>query len=226
MILSDLVEARKIFEIDPNDTSEDAKLSLFLTIASDWISDFLDRPGLFYQQRTEYYRGTGTQKLLLRSRPVYTTDLAVYQDTRAFYGSADGAFASSSALLTYGQDYCLQIDEGTTRSRCGILLRINNYWPRPFARAYPFLSPFVSDDMGSIRVTYYGGYTIDELPSGIRMGCNAILAGLRYVFPLGMLLSSESFEERSIKVEIEKNRDYLFSLAKPFLVTMRNWTFG
>lgn len=40
MILSDLVEARKIFEIDPNDTSEDAKLSLFLTIASDWISEW------------------------------------------------------------------------------------------------------------------------------------------------------------------------------------------
>ena len=71
MLWTDIQELKSVLEIDPGNTSEDKKLLLVIEWASAWMEEILGRPGFGYKARTEFYSGTGTQTLLLRSRPVY-----------------------------------------------------------------------------------------------------------------------------------------------------------
>lgn len=226
MLYTDLRELKTALDINPNHTAEDKKLNFFLEQASEWIGEYLGRPGFDYQSRTEYYNGTGTQQLLLRSRPVYTTPtIQVYYDSSGFYGSTSGSFNSNNAF-TYGVDFCLKIDQADGTSRSGILVRINNLWPKPSARQVGLLSPFISTGFGTIKVVYTAGYTVDTLPASFRLACNLLISKMRYVFPLGVELSAESYEDRSIAVSaLGQQKNYLMSLLKPFLNNYRNWSF-
>ncbi len=228
MLFTDLVEIRKILEIDPLDHSEDAKLSLLIEQCSSWIEELLNRPGFSYKQRTEFYAGTQTPMLLLKSRPVYAVvngspAITAIVDQQGYYGSAPGSFDPSAALV-YGQDFCLKIDQDDgNKSRCGILLRINNIWPRPTVRAQGYLSPFISTDPGSIKVTYYGGYTVDDLPGCVRLAMNLLVARLRLILPEGMETQSENYEERGVAI-VTSEKAKLLALVAPILIpNMRNF---
>ncbi len=224
MRYGDLLETKKVLEIDPLDTQEDSKLLFFIEYASGIIEEILNRPGIEYKTRTEIYQGSGTQALLLRSRPVFTTPaITVLLDESANFGSSDGAFTAAISTLTYGVDYCLKIDQEDGSSRSGILYRIGNYWPKTPVRQRGYLSPFIGPDYGSIKVTYTGGYTPDSLPSPIRFACNLLVAKMRGLFPVGMEMSSEGFQDRSMTFA-PSQRDYLMSLAKPHLLAYRNWS--
>lgn len=226
MLMTDLRELKIMLDIDPGDTSEDLKINFFLEQASSWIEEYLGRPGLSYAERTEYYNGTGTRFLLLKSRPVYTTPtIQVWVDPGGNYGSASGAFSSSNSQLTYGESFCLQVDDGTTKSRCGILIRLRDYWYKPYARQAGLLSPFVARDAGSIKIVYTAGYTVDDLPAQIRTACNLLVARMLQLFPTGLELNSESYEERSIGWAGER-KNYLMSLVTPLLFNFRNFNFG
>jgi hypothetical protein len=187
----------------------------------------MNRPGFTYKNRTEYYKGTGTQKLLLRSRPVYprvgqSDQIAVYLDEAGFYGSVSGAFTQSNSQLTYGTDFALQIDQEDGSSRSGILIRINNLWPRPQNRIAGLLSPFIGEGHGTIKVVYSAGYHIDNLPAQLRMAANLMVQRLRYIMPLGVELASESYEERAISV-ITSQKQKILALAAPIIAPFRNW---
>ena len=222
-ILTDIKELKGILEIDPLDTSEDKKLMFLIEMASQWIEEWLDRPGLFLKARTEYYNGTNTQKLLLRSRPVFTTPtIQVFLDESGYFGSVSGSFDSSLTALTYGEDFALKVDQEDGSSRSGILIRINNLWPRPSVRQAGLLAPFIGEGFGSIKVTYTAGYYVDNLPPVFRLACNILVAQLRYMFPLGFLLASESFEERSISIHIPQKL-YFLSMITPMLLPYKNW---
>lgn len=222
-VLTDLIEVKKILDIPIGDKSEDAKLNFFIEWASNWILEILNRPELFYSVRTEYYSGTGTQKILLKARPVYTTPtIQVVIDENGYYGSSSGSFQNPSPALTYGSDFCVVIDQEDGSSRSGILVRINALWPKPSVRQVGWLSPFIGQAFGNVKVTYAAGYTVNNMPSMFRSACNTLVARMRYVFPLAMELGSESYEDRSISVITEK-KDYLLSLVKPFIISQRNW---
>lgn len=223
MLYSDLREVRKILELDDRNTQEDAKLNFFISQASEWISEFLGRGDIGYKERTEYYNGSGTAKLLLRQRPVFATPtIQVWIDTGGYWGSVSGSFDSNDAL-TYGTDFALQIDQDDgISSRCGILWARKRYWPRPSVRQQGYLSPFIGQDHGSIKITYWAGYTVDALPEAFRTACNTLVARMRYLFPLGMELGSEGFEDRSIGLLADR-KDYLMALVKPLIFTYRNW---
>jgi hypothetical protein len=230
MILSDLREIKSILEIDPLDNSEDKKLLFLVEQASALIEGYLDRD-LFFKSRTQFYKGTGTQKLLLRNRPVYPTPQSPYSaiqvtyDPNGLFGAGVGAFANATTLsYTYGVDYTLQIDQDDGGSRSGILIRINEYWTRPQVRQAGLLSPFVGDDTGSLQVIYTAGYTVDTLPAAFRAACNLLVARMRYLMPVGMEIGSEGYEERSISLVAER-KDYLMSLVKPLIHQYRNWKF-
>lgn len=225
MLYTDLSELKTVLEIDPADTSEDTKLNFFVAQASAWIEELLNRPGMTYKSRTEFYKGTGTQKLTLRSRPVYSTPtIQVYEDNAAYFGSATGAFDPTLTQLTYGIDFCLQIDqEDGVSSRSGILLRINDIWTKPQVRQFGLLSPFIEDDPGSLKVVYSAGYLVDNLPTPFRLAANTLIAEMRYLFPLGMPIASESYEERSIAMM--QYKDYLLTMIRPMLMPFRNWKF-
>lgn len=224
MVYSDLVEVKRLLDIDQDNRAEDGKILLLIEQASRVVDDFLGRQVPELKSRTEYYNGTGTQKLLLRQRPVFTTSLQVYRDETGYWGSASGAFDASLTALVYGTDYALQIDQEDGSSRSGILYRISGIWERPSVRMRGFLSPFIGAPGGNTKVTYTAGYTLDTLPSPIRFACNLLVARMRNLFPLGMETTSESYSEVSYGAAGER-RDYLLALIKPHLFQYRNWHF-
>lgn len=224
MLFTDIRECKSVLEVDQRDSSEDKKLNFFIEQASQWIEEFLGRPGLEYKARTEFYKGSGTQKLQLRARPVYTTPtISLSLDEAGYYGEAKNSFAAADALV-YGDDFALQVDQANGTSRSGILLRINSLWPKPTLRQMGYLSPFIGEGFGTIKITYTAGYKVEDLPASLRFACNMIVAKMRYLFPLGMELSSESYEERAISMI--SHRDYLFGQVKPLLYPFRNWKFS
>lgn len=221
-ILSDLMETKRILEIDLLDTSEDSKLSFFLEYAGDIIEEYLDRR-LLQLERTEYYDGSGTMQLRLRSRPVLTTPtIQVWEDRSGYYGSTSGGYATDTQL-TYGDHFFLKIDEPDGTSRSGLLIRRNAFWPKKDARQRGFLSPYASTGYGAVKIIYTGGYTIDGMPSQIRAAANLLVARLRALFPTGMEISSESYEERHLSL-VAARKDYLLALVKPMIHSFRNWS--
>lgn len=236
--MTDLRELKSVLDIPSGDTSEDKNLLFFIEQASQWISELLNRDFTF-KTRTQYYQGTGTQKLLLRNRPVYPnpappySSIQIIYDENGFFGTASGSFGYTSGggqggsdgtayTLVYGQDYALQIDQDDGGSRSAILWRLNDYWLKPLVRQTGLLSPFVGPDPGSYQVTYTGGFTVDTLPPVFRQACNLLVAKMRYVFPLGIELGNESYEERSIGTLAEK-KNYMLGLVMPMLISYRNW---
>ena len=111
--ISDLREIKAILDIPEGDQSEDVNLNFLIEQASNWIEEFLGR-SLFRKARTEYYNGNGSQKLLLKARPVLTSPtIEVYVDNSGYFGAASGSFNSSTTDLTYGTDFALVIDQET-----------------------------------------------------------------------------------------------------------------
>ncbi len=226
-LLTDTRELKSLLDINIEDTSEDKNLLFYAEFATDWITEILNRPGLFFKSRTEYYNGTGSQKLLLRSRPVYTTPtIQVFVDQSGYWGSASDSFNPTTSALTYGKDFALWIDQpdGAT-SRSGILLRLNDYWPRISAREQGKLTPFVVPGYGVIKVTYTAGWTIDNLPSTLRLACNQLVAMMRNLFPLGVQLTGESYEERNVQYLISHKDGLITPTLRGLIMSHRNFTF-
>lgn len=211
--------------MDPAQTSEDAKLLLYAEWATNIINTYLNRAadGIDYKTRTQYYRGSGTQKLLLRNRPVFRappspfSTMSVIVDNGGYYGTATDAFTNDA--LTYGVDYTLQVDQDDGSSRSGILIRLNNYWNKPQVRQQGLLSPFIGHDTGSIKIVYTAGYTLDTLPAAFRMAVAVVITQLKILFPLGMWLTGESYEERSISY----TPIYWYMFLDGILGPYRNW---
>ena len=91
-------------------------------------------------------------------------------------------------------------------------------------RSPGYLTPYVQEDTGSIKVTYTAGYTVDSLPAQLRTACNLLVARMNYIFPLGVELNSDGYEERSVGVVISE-KDKLLALIKPLILPYRNWVF-
>ena len=221
MLTTDLLELKTELEISPLDTSQDAKLLLFVEAATDMIEEFLNRK-ISKRQRTEFYGGTNTRKLLLRNRPVYLDPLprVWVAPTGQFQASPD-TFGSEEELV-YGESFALDIDDDGPTSRKGQLLCINNVWQRNIFRNPGELSPYIAPSPGSIKVVYTAGYTVDTLPAAFRLATNLLVARLNNLFPFGMLATSESYEERNVSWDIPQ-KDKLMNLVKEILFSYRNW---
>lgn len=226
--LIDIREVKGKMELDPDDPSDDKILGWIIPQATEWIEEVLGR-GLEYKTRTEFYNATGTSRLNLKARPVYPTvptpytSLTVWVDKGAYYGTSPTAF--SDAALVYGTDYTLKIDQDNGGSRSGTLIKINGVWEKPSFRQAGYLSAYVGEDSGSIKVTYTAGYTADTMPATLRMAASFLVIRIRRLFPLGYELSSEGYEERSISIMAD-NKHYLLGLIMPMLVQYTNRTWG
>lgn len=220
MLLTDLIECKALLGIAASDPCEDKLLNFLIEMASNWIEEWLGR-SLEYKQRTEYYNGSGTLKLVLRSRPVYVDGLQVWMDERAFFGSAPDAFNNDP--LVYGKDFCLDIDQDNGTSRSGILIRINRIWPKQQYSARGFLTSFLGESFGSIKVIYNAGYTVDNLPPIIRLAATTLVANMRYMLPLGLDLNSDSYEAKSIGINADKKNQLMRQVVKAMLLNFKNW---
>lgn len=233
VVLTDLLELKALLEIPYSKTDEDKKLLILCNIASEWLEEVLNR-NFMLKVRTEYYRGPGTPKLILRHRPVYPNPGAPYQaisiayDTFGYWGQGLNAFADTTTIdYVYGVDYAMVMDgEDGISSRSGIAMRINELWSRPTYRQVGLLSPFMWDDTGSLKVTYTAGFTLDNLPASLRFAVNLMVARMRYLLPLGMEVASESYEERQLSL-IAENRSYIITpTIKTLIAPYRNWKFN
>lgn len=224
MIYSNILEIKKLLSIDPDNTLYDTKLNFLNEFVSGWIEELLDRD-FTYKTRTQFYNGTGTQKLLLRNRPVFTSPaIQCWLDGNGYYGQADNAFPDSSAL-TYGQDFVLRVDQDNGSSRSAILIRMKGaVWHRPFVRTPGLLTPYVWNALGNIKVTYTAGWTTDTLPAGFKLGVDYLIAKLNNLFPYGQLLSSESYEERSVSYWIPQKR-WLLADVWGMIGSYKNWSY-
>ncbi len=222
--LSDIREVKKLLSIDPGNIAGDAQLLFLIEQATDWIEEVLNR-SLFYAARSEFYAGSGSQKLLLRSRPVYLQPAppVVYLDECAYYGSATGSFDPNTSQLTYGKDYALELDsEDGTSSRSGILIRINDYWPKPTVREAGWLSPFIGDSFGVLKIVYTAGYSLDNLPATFRFALTYLVAKMRNMIPLGMMTTGEGYEERAVSYFLPSKRQWLSEVWQ-MVGGNRNW---
>lgn len=222
MLFTDLGELKAALEIPAGNKREDKKLLLFAGWASEWLAEALGRADTFgLKERTEFYSGTGTMLLPLKARPVYASPaVQVWEDKDGAWGAASGAFASATAL-TYGTDFTLKVDDGSTLSRSGLLVRLGGTWEKRWYREAGRLSPFLGPSRGSIKVTYTGGYTADTLPGPLREAAVFLIAKMRHVLPLGVELTSESYEERSISWS-PNQKSYLMGLIRPLIEPYRN----
>jgi hypothetical protein len=224
MMLSDVIEVKKVCDINLDDHSEDSKLNFFIEQASDWILEYLDRHDIEKKERTQYYNGSGTLQLQLRYRPVFTTGLRVWVSSNGFFGQTSGAFDPSTELI-FGTGFALKIDQDDGTSRSGLLIRMDgNYWPKRAVRTRGLLASFLGPSFGSIKVTSTAGYTIDTIPSQLRSACNLLVTRMRYLWPLGMEIQNESYEERSIGFFV-RNKNYLMSAVLPMIHSYKNWSF-
>lgn len=96
--------------------------------------------------------GRSTDVLQLKHTPIVLDGLEVREESDAMAGQRDGAWGSNT-ILTRGVDYFLDLDE-TGMSRTGHLCR-QGLW---------------SGEPRSVKVTYLGGYTRQQLDSGIALG--------------------------------------------------------
>lgn len=229
MIFQDINELKTLLEIDPGDHGQDKKLSFLNEHAANIIEELLDRD-FTYKTRTRYYDGTGTQKLCLRHRPVYPapptgfSTLAVVIDEAGYYGTASGGYTGDA--LVYGDDYALKIDQDDGGSRSAILLRLGAVWPKPSQRQGGYLTPFIGQDTGSVKVTYTAGYTVDTLPAVFREAAGLLIARMNSLWPLGLPLNSESYGDSAGSVGMgyfNQYKDILTGLVKPLLYNFRNW---
>lgn len=222
MLLASLNEMKTFLDIDPEDSSEDKLLNYYSEIATEWIEELLDRK-ISKKFRVEYYNGTGSKKLLLRHRPVYTTPtIAVNVDESGSFGQPTDAFDSGGELV-YGTDFSLKIDQEDGTSRSAILYRLTGFWPKRSVRERGTLSPFLGESSGTIKVTYTAGYTTDTLPADLRMAFLLLVGRLRGTFPLSVELQSDNFEERSLS-PVTNVKTKLLDLIRPVILSRRNWT--
>lgn len=223
LLLTDLLEVKSLLGISMSNNCDDKLLGFLIEHASNWIQEWLGRD-LEYKQRTEYYNGSGTIYLPLRARPVYATGLQVRVDERGFYGTPTDAFDDDP--LEYGSAYCLAIDQDDGTSRSGLLVRIDRPWRKALYGGRGMLSSWMGPSPGSIKVTYNAGYNVDTLPGIVRHACALVVARMKYVLPLGMELTSDSYEVKSIAMNPSEKNYLMSQILKPMLLPYRNWTFG
>jgi hypothetical protein len=250
-LLSDLSECKVFCEIDPTDTNPDLILNFLLEMASDWILTWLDRHEIAYGFRTEWYDGKGTQKLVLRThpmfvdsgRPMYVFDYCDNMNV-GNYGAALGTsggpqFVSGQWVsgtgpvspLTYGTCYFPKFDTPNPDggppviSKCGVLIRNQGTWGKQWARSWGLLTPFQVTAWGQIQVCYWGGYTVDTLPPTLRRICAELVARCWFRLPVGLDLTGDTYQEKTVSI-MTGNRDWLMRPCYGELQAFRSWKFG
>lgn len=186
-MLTSLAQIKDSLGIPGSDTSQDRQLSGLQSAAESVLLSRLKR-NLEPATYTEYYSGNSQKYITLRNRPV-TSIVSVYEDFRGYDGSQQDAFQESSLLIP-GMHYSLDIDEGTTTSKSGILVRISGVWQEIGRVYFPGkLSAEVGPTHGNIKVTYTAGY--ETMPSDIEYAVALIVSSMRRNISSGGTVISE-----------------------------------
>ncbi len=180
-------------------TSEDALLTQLLDQVTSIIENETHRK-FSGVTTTEYYDGDGTDRLVLRNTPVQSIT-SIYEDVDGYAGAGDSPFGADT-LLTAGEDYVLDTQDGTA-SNSGIVYRINGVWRRSASHRQdsvgPHVVPYASPSRGSIKVTYTYGYS--TVPDEIKLAAANLVGSLRRSAKLGKPINSFSLDYFSVQLE-------------------------
>ena len=207
-MIGSLPNLKVILGIPASDTSEDAKLDIFLTGVDSVIKRHVGTdiesttyPGAAANGLGDsgYYSGNGHRKLLLRQYPVQTIT-SIYLDPTGYFGTSSAPFASAT-LLTAGTDYSLVTDgclpgTSTKVSYEGSVERIGNVWPGVVSHTPGQINPKQVQHKGNIKIAYTAGYT--TVPGDLIMAFYQMCAWVRSHASTGMAVQSEKYEEYAI----------------------------
>lgn len=210
MALTTLAAVRTSMQYPAGDTADNAFISALIPAVDALIKKWLGRNLEYVTGLVEYLDGNHTQMVYLREPPVIAADITgVYFDPNGAYGQGPSAFAAGTAL-TRGTDYVLKVDQpdGVT-SRSGILVRINGTWGGGVSRTRGRLASVAAPGRGNIKVTYSGGYA--TVPAQVTEAANKMIARMLAMGPEGIGLTSESFEGRSVSVDLGQSQNMLFT---------------
>ena len=223
LLMSDLRELKSLLNLPDGFVAQDRNLLFMISMASAWIEDYLGRE-LGSKARTEYYDGTGSFNITLRSRPVFTTPtIRCWVSTDGFWGQPTDSFPAADELV-YGDDFVLRIDQPNgVSSRSGILARRKSFWRPSRIREQGYLYPYVDHGHGNVKVIYTAGYTTDTLPEELRFAAATLATKMWHYFPEAAEITSENYEERSITLQLPYQKSYLLGGVKPLLNAFRNW---
>lgn len=177
-----------------SDTSKDALLDYLITQADVIIENYLDRK-IEQATYTEFYSGSGTERLFLNNYPV-TSITSIHLDNRGYFGDGPDSFAADT-LLTEGSDYVLNKDDAseTAVSRSGEVFRIKGIWDRPHIRKRGQLCSAPASGKGNIKVVYVGGFAV--VPKDLEHCANRVVVSIYNSRTLSSVIASESFEDYS-----------------------------
>lgn len=199
-------------------TDQDTLLDYLIAEADVIIEGYLGRR-IEQETFTEYYSGTGDDRLWLHNTPVASIT-SIHQDNGGYFGQGSDAFAAAT-LLTEGSDYVLERDDAseTEPSASGCVFRIGGIWNRPQVRRRGQLCSEPGSGKGNIKVVYVGGFAV--VPKDLEFCANRLVVQL-YKFrkkPSG--ISSESFEDYSYSLAGSEDADKALDSSKSVLARYR-----
>jgi len=141
-------------------TSQDALLADLILEADDEIKEYLGQ-NIEQATYTEFYKGPGSNKLILRQLPVQSIT-SVHLDSDGYFGFGTTPFATAD-LLVAGTDYALDYVSSAEYSESGLLYRIGSVWPCMRSNN-GLLEDFPEKAIGNIKVVYVAGYPSGSVP--------------------------------------------------------------
>ncbi|MEO2090703.1 MAG: hypothetical protein ABGY75_14555 [Gemmataceae bacterium] len=181
---------KTLLEIPAGDTSRDEVLSLLGEQVSGVVEEYCGRQ---FGQSTysEFYSGDNSPLLVLRQRPVLAIT-SVWVDGAGWWGQGADPFAADTLLDATG--YAVEADQPDGSSRCGLLRRVDDVWPRPFQWEQGVLTGRapggVQGETGNIKVVYSAGYA--SVPSPVQLAVAIGVSRFLKTLKAGGLVAGET----------------------------------
>lgn len=188
MSLVTLATLKTLLEIPDSDTSRDELLDLLGDQVSGAVEEYCGRQ-FGSNTYTEFLSGDNSPILVLRQRPVVSIT-GVWVDDAGYWGQGVAPFATPLDATAYA----LEKDQPDGSSRCGLVRRVGDVWPRPAVREPGNLTGRtpggVQGEVGNVKVTYTAGYA--SIPSPVQLAVALGVSRIMRTVKSGGLVASEN----------------------------------
>jgi hypothetical protein len=188
----------------------DGSLDLLITQCSARFEAACNRSFGLQTVSGEILAGNNLAYLPLAVRPVVSIT-SMYQDDSAEWGTASGAFPSTT-LLTAGTDYAL-VPDGS-----GLVQKLNGVWDQPHGYQGGVISPMSAKLWGNIKVTYVAGYS--TIPQDVQQAVMVLCGITRALSKFGQSSGDTQFAPPRRPI------DGLPPEVGEVVDRYRNWAFG
>lgn len=210
-------------------TPTDEWLNEWIPLIEDEVEKYLTRTLRYSAAVVEWFSPSDDNFLLLSRRPVHAVT-EVRQDDQGGFGQKPNTFGTDT-ILAVGDEYYLELDgEGLfqNKSESGTLWRVQRTWGYSRRWTSGLLTSERVPALGTVKVTYEGGYKISDDPAlnempGVVSAAVAQAAGVWYTTLLAVgVKSSESVTGYSWSQILGFNLgDNIFASIRAMLTSLR-----